>query len=297
MTLIHEPIVEQRRLRTRLRAAREKIGKTQLQAAQDLGWPREKVLRIEKGSIQAQPGDVRALASLYNLQDPEVVNALIEMSKIAKLPGWNSYSDIFNKDYINYLGLEAVADKISQIHPSLVPGLLQTQPYAEEILKKAHRNDSPHRIARMLEARLLRQEILQGNIGPAFTFIIDEAALRHTIGSSEVMNDQIDHLRGLVKNTRLTLLVAPFESGAHPGLLGPFIHLDLSTEGFEDVVFLENPHGDSIIKDDQQTTSDYAEVFQALVDLSVPLVKFLQHDGASASSTPAKSRREPADAM
>jgi DNA-binding XRE family transcriptional regulator len=289
MTMIHEPIVEQRRLRTRLRAAREKVGKTQQEAAQDLGWPREKVLRIEKGSIQAQPGDVRALASLYNLQDPKLVNALIEMSKIAKLPGWNSYSDIFSKDYINYLGLEAVADKVSQSHPSLVPGLLQTQPYAEEILKRAHRNDSTQRVARMLEARLLRQEIFQGDAGPAFHIVIDEAALRHTIGSPEVMKEQINHLLELTKNARLTLLVAPFESGAHPGLLGPFIHLDLSTEGFEDVVFLENPNGDSIIKDDQQTTSDYAEVFQGLVDLSVPLVEFLKQDEVSTS--PVSSQR------
>ena len=53
------------------------------------------------------------------------------------------------------------------------------------------------------------------------TVILGEAALQLTVGSPEVMAEQIDHLR----RTSPTVLVLPFDAGAYP-FRGSFALLD-----------------------------------------------------------------------
>jgi transcriptional regulator with XRE-family HTH domain len=274
--LTHEPVIEQRRLRARLRRARDASGYTQQRAAEELDWNRERIVRFEKGQLLPQASDVRALASLYGLP-PAEVDALLGMVKVAKQPGWTTFRDLFAKEYIEYLGLEAVADRVSQYHPLIIPGLLQTEDYAAEIMAKVHGDASADRRARLLRARLLRQDILEAEQGPRFLFLLDEAALRRIVASHQVMTEQVHHLLRMQQSERITVRVLPLDRGAHPGLRGPVIHLDLTSEDFDDAVFIESPNGDSIIKDDVETATRFAAIIDELQRLTLPLDDFLEH--------------------
>jgi transcriptional regulator with XRE-family HTH domain len=265
MPYVQDPSVEKRRLRLALRRARQEAGLTQKQAAESLEWSREKVLRIEKGAVSVQPTDVRALLQAYGISD---VDEYVEMSRRAKEPGWSEYRDIYAQDYINYLGYEAVASVIRQYHPSLVPGLLQTDEYAQEIFTKVHDN-SAKTVRRRRDARLRRQELLEAGNGPEFHFILDETALRRRVGSVRVMQDQIRRLQEINQRSNVHLRVLPFTVGAHPGMRGPFILLEFDDPTFDDVLFMENPRGDYMTRDEADVTAEYFETFGQLEKLSL----------------------------
>lgn len=268
MPLVQDPVVEKRRLRLALRKAREEAGLTQQEVADALDWSREKVLRIEKGAVSVHPTDVRDLLRLYKFTKQGDIDLFVEMARAAMQPGWNEYKDVYAQDYITYLGFEAVASTMRQYHPTLVPGLLQTEEYAREILAKVHDNSS-EAVERLVNARLRRQELLEGDGGPEFRIIIDEAALRRPVGSERVMKVQLRRLREIAKHNRVTLILLPLSAGAHPGMRGPFILLEFNDPFLDDVLFMENPRGDYVTRDDPESTAKYFQLFNDLEQLSL----------------------------
>lgn len=263
MPLAQDPVVEKRRLRLALRKAREEAGLTQQEVAAALDWSREKVLRIEKGAVSAHPTDVRDLLRLYRVTKQGDVDHFVEMARVARQPGWTEYKDVYAQDYITYLGFETVASTMRQYHPTLVPGLLQTEEYAREILAKVHQN-SPEAVERLVNARLRRQELLEGDSGPEFRIIIDEAALRRPVGSVRVMKAQLRRLMEIDRRNRVTLMLLPLSVGAHPGVRGPFNLLEFNDPFLDDVLFMENPRGDYATRDDHESTAKYFQLFNDL---------------------------------
>lgn len=268
MPLVQDPVVEKRRLRLALRKAREEAGLTQQEVADALDWSREKVLRIEKGAVSVHPTDVRDLLRLYKVAKQEDIDHFVEMARAAMQPGWSEYKDVYAQDYITYLGFEAVASTMRQYHPTLVPGLLQTEEYAREILTKVHDNSS-ETVERLVNARLRRQELLEGDSGPEFRIIIDEAALRRPVGSVRVMKAQLRRLREIARHSRVALMLLPLSAGAHPGMRGPFILLEFDDLFLDDVLFMENPRGDYVTRDDPGSTARYFQLFNDLEQLSL----------------------------
>lgn len=268
MALTQDPIVEKRRLRLALRKARGEAGLTQQQVADALDWSREKVLRIEKGAVSVHPTDVRDLLRLYKVAEQDDVDHLVEMARVAKQPGWSEYKDVYALDYITYLGYEAIASTMRQYHPTLVPGLLQTEEYAQEILTKVHENSS-EKVERLVDARLRRQELLEGDGGPEFRIIIDEAALRRPVGSARLMRAQLRRLIEIAHRNRVALALLPLSVGAHPGVRGPFNLLEFDDPLLDDVLFMENPRGDYATRDDSESTAKYFQLFNNLERLSL----------------------------
>lgn len=273
MPLVQDPVVVKRRLRLALRKAREEAGLTQQDVANALDWSREKVLRIEKGAVSVQPTDVRDLLRLYGVTKQGDVDHFVEMARAAKQPGWSEYKDVYAQDYITYLGYEAIACAMRQYHPTLVPGLLQTEEYASEILTKVHEN-SADKVERLVNARLRRQELLEGDSGPEFRIIIDEAALRRPVGSVRIMRAQLRRLMEIAQRDRVTLMILPLSAGAHPGVRGPFILLEFDDRLLDDVLFMENPRGDYVTRDDPESTVKYFQLFNDLEQLSVSGLDF-----------------------
>jgi transcriptional regulator with XRE-family HTH domain len=273
MPLAQDPVVEKRRLRLALRKLREEANFTQREVADALDWSREKVLRIEKGAVSVHPTDVRDLLRLYKVTKQEDVDHFVEMARVAKQPGWSEYKDVYAQDYVTYLGYEAASSTMRQYHPTLVPGLLQTEEYAQEILTKVHEN-SPERVERLVNARLRRQELFEGNSGPEFRIIIDEAALRRPVGSVRVMRAQLRRLKEIAQRNRVTLMFLPLSAGAHPGVRGPFILLEFDDPLLDDVLFMENPRGDYLTRDDPESTTRYFQLFNDLEKLSLTAPEF-----------------------
>ncbi|MGW4893774.1 helix-turn-helix domain-containing protein [Kitasatospora sp. NPDC004240] len=126
------------------------------------------------------------------------------------------YADYF----VHVNELQSTAKSISQFAPLLVPGLMQTPDYARalfeaaEPLRKAAENEE------MVAARLARAKLLDQPKAPFYWAVLDEAVLRRPVGGHAVMAGQLKHLADLVRSRRVLLQVVPYETGAHPLMVG-----------------------------------------------------------------------------
>ncbi|MFI0735553.1 Scr1 family TA system antitoxin-like transcriptional regulator [Streptomyces sp. NPDC021225] len=69
--------------------------------------------------------------------------------------------------------------------------------------------------------------------------VINEAAIRHHVCSTEVVRQQLERLAHASEYPRITIQFLPFAAGAHAGLYGSFMVMDFPTPTPE-VVWSEN---------------------------------------------------------
>jgi hypothetical protein len=104
--------------------------------------------------------------------------------------------------------------------PKLVPGLLQTEAYAREVLGSGHPPKSDEERDKLLATRLERARILEDFHSPMLWAMLDEAVLRRPIGGPAVMCEQLRHILSLGEERRIRVHVLPFSVGAHALLEG-----------------------------------------------------------------------------
>ncbi|MEV7427020.1 DUF5753 domain-containing protein [Streptomyces sp. NPDC091212] len=151
--------------------------------------------------------------------------------------------------------LEAHAETIRGWHPTLVPGMLQAEPYARAIITSHAPALAPDNIAAHAAARLLRIDTLGQAAGRSARFVIAEEALGQAVGGLADLADQLDHmLTVLALRPTMTVRILPAGGREHPGLTGPFT-LYRSDGG--QAVFVETLMGSTII-DQRERTLAYA---------------------------------------
>lgn len=137
---VPDPTIHRRRLRSELRKAREAAGMTQRDVAAAMDWSQSKLIRIETGAVNISTNDLRALLGHYGIERARTEN-LVEVARASRdQPRWNVYKDVAEPEYIAFLGYESSASIIRNFEPLLIPGLLQTEEYAREILKRYSRS-------------------------------------------------------------------------------------------------------------------------------------------------------------
>ncbi|MER0445846.1 helix-turn-helix transcriptional regulator [Streptomyces sp. Edi4] len=118
------------------------------------------------------------------------------------------------------LEFEGQATVIREYAPKLVPGILQTESYAREVLSSGHPPKSNTERDRLLVTRLERARILETFDVPVVWTLLDEAVLRRPIGGPSVMCEQLRHILTLGEYRRIRVHVLPFAVGAHAILEG-----------------------------------------------------------------------------
>jgi hypothetical protein len=105
---------------------------------------------------------------------------------------------------------------------SLIPGIFQTERYAQAILQ-THPNTSETTVRDRIAGRLARQEILtRSEPPPPYVWaVLDEVTLRRRIGDAPVMHEQLRHLVDLTDRPRVKIQVIEGMEG-HVGLSGAF---------------------------------------------------------------------------
>jgi len=154
-------------------------------------------------------------------------DGLIQLTREARQPGWwHSFRDVLANPYEVYIGLEAGAASIRNFEPVVVPGLLQTADYAQEIFRNGPRELEREDVERRVDVRLARQEILGREDRPRLWAVIDEAVIHRVVGSVSVMRGQLRHLVESAQKGKTTIQVVPYRAGAHAGTIGAFVILD-----------------------------------------------------------------------
>src|SRR5690242_3192321 len=125
-------VVKRRRLRAELRNARMAADLTQDQVAEAMEWSPSKIIRIEAGSVGVSANDMKALLRLYHITDPERVDELLALARVARERS-TTYKGASSK-LLQYIDYEAAASAIHMFQTVLVPGLLQTEEYARAVI-------------------------------------------------------------------------------------------------------------------------------------------------------------------
>ena len=265
------PVVQRRRLRTELRKARHDAGLTQEQVAEAMDWSLSKLIRIEAGSVGISTNDLKALLRHYQIDDPDLTSDLVGLARAARERAWWSvYRDVAPPGLLQLIGYEAASFIVRNFETLLVPGLLQTEEYARAVVWPLEERATTERVDTLVEIRMRRQEQLDRDDPPLLFFIVDEAVVRRVIGGRDVMRRQIRHLIEMAARPNVTIEIAPFSAGSHPGLTGPFVIVEFPDPGDDDVLFLE-ARGDMIragISEEGETLA-HREVFEQLRQLSL----------------------------
>jgi transcriptional regulator with XRE-family HTH domain len=208
-----------------------------------------KISRLENGRRSISQRDVRDLCDVYNVDDERVRAGLMEMARESRQRGWwHEFSDI---PYSVYIGLEAEASSIRAYESSFVPGLLQTQEYAEAVVLGTQPDTDTTAVRRRVEVRIKRQSRIYGEnqLGSLWA-VIDEAVLRREVGSRAVMFQQLQQLLDLSARSNINLQVIPFSHGAHPGMTGTFSLMEFPESADSTVVYFEGVTSDLYLEKD-----------------------------------------------
>jgi transcriptional regulator with XRE-family HTH domain len=231
------PSVRSRQLAAELRRLREQSGLTGDEVAARLGWSPAKISRVETARTMIQPPDLQALLDLYEVTG-QFRDRLTELGRASRQRGWwDAYADMLGPEYATLIALEADAETVRWYAAQMVPGLLQTENYAREIIRATLLISPPGEIERKVKVRMSRQRVVDDM---HLSVVLDEAALRRTVGGPEVMKQQLRHLVEVASRPNIELRVIASSVGAHPAVTGEFTILSFPEMGAPDVVFLEH---------------------------------------------------------
>ena len=253
--------IAKRRLSRRLAELRVASGYTANHVCDILNWGRGKVGRFEANQWKRpEMSDIRDLLRIYAVEEAEREQLEDLAIQARARPWWRDYSDIFENEFP---GFENDASRIRVFMPLVLPGLLQTQDYAEAFMRIGPRPPAWRR--KVLDTRLRRQEILSrpGDTTPMLTAVITEASLQYQWGPRADRRDQIEHLVDMSRRPNIDLRIQRFIDGPPLGLSA--INIFDFSEGEPSIAFTETDFAVVEVNDSDQV-SRYIQSFEKAVD-------------------------------
>lgn len=226
-----EPTLRSRWLGQQLRDMRDQKRLTLKQVAEYTQRDASSLSRMEAGIHPARIPDVLAYLEMCEVDDDHLRKGLIQLAKDARETGWWEEYSGRPDSLTDRMWLESRAVEIKSFEALVIPGHLQTQRYAEAVIREAGFDLPAEVINLYVELRMQRQERIDANKTLFVDVILDESVLHRLVGGRETMIEQLDHLleRGSRSDTRIRIL--PWSSGAHS-----------ASDGCFDVIKLENPY-------------------------------------------------------
>ncbi|MEU3744437.1 MULTISPECIES: helix-turn-helix domain-containing protein [Streptomyces] len=271
------PTVGQVVLGRRLQDLRERAGLKREEAAKILRVAPATVRRMETAEVALKVPYVQLLLKEYGITDAEA-EAFVALTEEANLPGWwQRFHDVLPGWFSMYVSLEGAASLIRAYEPQFVPGLLQTEAYARAILRSgavggsdagrpqgAAAAERAEETERHVALRMERQSLLTREDAPKFWVIMDETVFRRPVGDGpEVMRDQLDRLLEASESPNVTLQIAEFASGHHPGTYGPFVLFRFAMPELPDMVYSEYLTG-AVYLDARPEVASHLEVMDRM---------------------------------
>ncbi|MFJ7150677.1 helix-turn-helix domain-containing protein [Streptomyces sp. NPDC100445] len=255
------PTVGQVVLGKRLQELREAAGLSREEAARVLRVASATVRRMEMAEVALKIPYVQVLLSAYGVGGEES-DAFVRLAEEANQPGWwQRFHDVLPDWFSLYVSLEGAARIIRSYEPHFVPGLLQTEGYARAVMEAGTIGQtSPATIERHVSLRMERQRLLERDDPPHLWVIMDETVLRRPVGARpEVMREQLDRLLEYGERDRVTLQIAEFAAGPHPGTYAPFTLFRFAEPELPDMVFTEYLTG-ALYLDSRREVATHLEV-------------------------------------
>ncbi|MFF0186876.1 Scr1 family TA system antitoxin-like transcriptional regulator [Streptomyces sp. NPDC005244] len=230
-----------------LRYARENAGLSQAELGEPLFVSGSFIGQLEAGT--------RRLHLEYAVQIDEILNTKGFFERNCRALARSKYPDHFAE------AAEAIASAIREYAPVLIPGLLQTQAYAQAMFRRGRPTEKEEVIGELVAARLERAHLLDDPTSPLLWTILDEAVLRRTVGTGPVMAGALRHIATLAGAHRVIVQVLPFTAGAHMAMEGSLKLM--SFDGAPPLAYLQGL-GTGRLEDDPATVAHHDLTFHLL---------------------------------
>jgi hypothetical protein len=281
--------VPRRVLGQQLRDLRMQAGLTVKVAAGLMEWSEPKMWRIETGQTTLRAYDVQAMCATYDAP-PDLTHTLAALARQTRARDWwRAYGQDIPDDFAIYEALEDTASALTGYAPGHVPGLLRTEPYAHALI--ASTGLSSGEADRLVKGCMTRRALLTRARAPLTMILaLDEALLYRPVGGPGVMAGQSRYLADLADQPNVSLRIAPYGAGHHPGLItGAFTLLDfppakrdgdtstaiVHAAGLTGELYLDKPHEVQRYRDAHTTILASALDEATTVDLLLTVAKEL----------------------
>ncbi|MGH3274897.1 MAG: helix-turn-helix domain-containing protein [Streptosporangiaceae bacterium] len=265
------PTVRRRRLGSELRRLREARSIKLEEVAEKLGLAPSTLSRIETGKAPTRASYLTSMLEIYGVSDPSQKRMLVEMAREGHRKGWWAvWEDSLPTGFGIYVGLEAEAASLRVYEAQVIHGLLQTEEYARAVMTTVRRRQTPAEIDHMVKLRMRRQEALVKADPLELWIILDEAVIRRTMGSPDVMRAQLARLCEASQMPNVTLQVLEFSSGFHQALNGPFAIIEFPERFDPDVVYSEGILGQAYVEEREKEVRAQVETFDLLRATALP---------------------------
>lgn len=269
------PAAARRRVRHALREAREKRELTQAQVAEAMEWSMSKVMRIETGEVTISPNDLRPLLAHLGIRDGAQVDALLQDAKLSRSrkqwwdqPKFREKLTSGTRQLIQY---EIEAAAIWYFAATLIPGPLQSTPYARAILARWRGDLDDDYLDAQLDARIRRrQQLLSGPRPPQLRLLLDESLLLRRVGGPSILAEQFAELIRLAESYTLSVRVMPFSMDAPISNVASYDLLffgDKKNDG--DAVLYRETHKMDEVVDDVVSVRRHIGIFNHAWDASL----------------------------
>ncbi|MEV0279437.1 helix-turn-helix transcriptional regulator [Streptomyces sp. NPDC050610] len=206
------PTARQKRLGAELRKMRERAGLSGSQVGAFLGGERAQVSHLESGRYGVSAERVRRLAAHYSATDKRLVDALADMAEERGKGWWEEYRGVLSPGFMDVAELEHHATHMRVIQMLYIPGILQTESYARQLMQSGISELPVAELNTRVEHRLRRRAIFDRPQPPKFDVLIHEAALRMRYCTPDVMRAQLDFLLDAAQWPSVTVRVIPFDA-------------------------------------------------------------------------------------
>ncbi|MFE6462280.1 Scr1 family TA system antitoxin-like transcriptional regulator [Streptomyces cinereoruber] len=203
---------------------------------------------------------------------------------------WRKLID--NSPYASYFHavaeLEAVATKICEFAPTVVPGLMQTGAYARAVTLAANPFATEEYVEEKVTSRLERAKILTTPTRPEYWVILHENAIRTPVGGREDMADQLDHIASLIRERRVLVTVLPRSVGAHASMDGSLRLMEFADQpptAYAETSFSGTLLDDPAVVKRAQRAYDLLRVAALSPEVSLTLIESAAEDFRRCAST------------
>lgn len=193
-----------------VQALREHAGLSREEFGRRVGYSKHTVASVEQGRRMPDVALVEAAEAITG-GTGALRSAALYLSREKGLAAW----------FRQWALLEAKALTLWTYECRLIPGLLQSEPYAHTLFVNQLPPLGDEQIEAQLTMRLDRQRLLRKRPNTAYSFIIEEHLLLRNMGGQDVTRSQLDRLIEVAELRNVEIQVMSLERQSHAGLDGP----------------------------------------------------------------------------
>ena len=248
------------RLGEELRKLREARSWSVTHVAALQGWSHTKVSRLETGKVRPDVGEVMDLLDVYGVTG-DSYDRLVILARQANARGWwKAYAGMPARQ-MGFAEMESTVTGIREYAQAFVPGLLQEPGYVRQRFSDRDAvKDFDLQAA--IDGRLERQKILER---VEYEAIIDEAVLRRSSATPDVLRAQLLHLVEVAQRPNVTVRALRFDARIETMSvpLNSFALYRFDTPDDDDMVSVETETSDLWLGD-AEDLARYTVVYERL---------------------------------